>query len=492
MLPALSAAALLPAAMAGENPNETAPVLSLPNVEGRDLVRIALINQDASPKDRAVAQLQVLGWRNGDAFVRAIASADQPLIHLFLTAGANGNGVGEQGRTPLLAAVLARDWTLADQLLQAGANPRVADEKGLTPLMAAALAGHAPTIEKLLTAGAPIEAVDSKGRLALGYAVALRQPAAVEALLAHQKTLPVAAHGGDDLAAAALETGDRDLFEDILRRLPAGLAWTPAARTAFSKALAERDTILGPLFMEKFAGAPAASEHAQPLLAYAIASGDTAQMRTLLDLGADPNTVLDQPGDPAFREWVGSSFMKYYLDSTPGLNVLMLAAGMKQADTVKLLLDYGANRNICTRGKSSLLALYFAAWADSPETIQVLLGDAPSKDDVRIEVSLNEQRARYYRSGQLILTATISTGRDGFATKPGEYVITDKHLEHHSTLYHNASMPFFMRLSCQAFGLHEGVVTGRPASHGCIRLPGEVARRLFKEAPIGTWVSIKH
>ena len=106
---------------------------------------------------------------------------------------------------------------------------------------------------------------------------------------------------------------------------------------------------------------------------------------------------------------------------------------------------------------------------------------------MRIEVSLDEQRARYFRDGQLILTATISTGRDGFATKPGEYVITDKHLEHHSTLYHNASMPYFMRLSCQAFGLHEGVVTGRPASHGCIRLPGDIARRLFKEAPVGTW-----
>ena len=326
----------------------------------------------------------------------------------------------------------------------------------------------------------------------MGYAVALRQTAAVATLLAHQRTLPVAARGGDDLAAAALATGDRDLFEDILRRLPGGLTWTPAARAEFYKALTARDTILGPLLMEKYAGAPAASEHAQPQLAYAIASGDKAQVRALLDLGADPNTVLDQPGDTAFREWVGSNFMRYYLDTTPGLNVLMLAAGMKQADTVKLLLDYGANRNACSRGKSSLIALYFAAWADSPETIQVLLGDAPSKEDVLIEVSLNEQRARYYRNGQLILSSEISTGRDGFATKPGEYVITDKDLTHHSTLYHNASMPYFMRLSCQAFGLHEGYVTGRPASHGCIRLPGEVARRLFKEAPIGTWVSIKH
>jgi lipoprotein-anchoring transpeptidase ErfK/SrfK len=53
-------------------------------------------------------------------------------------------------------------------------------------------------------------------------------------------------------------------------------------------------------------------------------------------------------------------------------------------------------------------------------------------------------------------------------------------------------MPFFMRLSCRDFGMHEGYVTGRPASHGCIRLPGAAARKLYKELPIGTWVSVLH
>ena len=491
----LAAAALLPAPMnaqpaTGAVVGASAPLawLSAPTP---DLARIALIDENASAADRAAAQLQVVGLERGDAFVRAVASGDEPLIQLYLTAGANPNATGEQGRTPLLAAELDRDWPVVDKLLQAGADPKLADEKGLTPLMAAAIAGSGLTLEKLLAAGAPIDAVDSTHRLALGYAVALRQTSAVNTLLVHEITLPAAAHGGDDLATAALETGDRDLFESILRRLPSGLTWTPVARTEFSKALAAHDTIIGPLILEKYAGPPAASEHAQPMLAYAIARENMDQVRELLDLGADPNTVLNQPGDTAFREWVGTNFMRYYVDNTPGLTVLMLAAGMKQCDTVKLLLDYGANKNLSTHGKSSLLALYFAAWADSPETIQALLGDAPSKEEVRIEVSLDEQRARYYRNGQLVLSTEISTGRDGYATKPGEYVITDKHLEHHSTLYHNASMPYFMRLSCQAFGMHEGYVTGRPASHGCIRLPGEVARRLFKEAPIGTWVSIK-
>jgi ankyrin repeat protein len=423
---------------------------------------------------------------------RTAGAQDEPVAHPDpVAAGALASTADERGRSPLLTATLGREWGRVRELLTAGAETKLADDQGLTPLMAAAIAGHVPTIEALLANGAPPDAVDAHGRMALGYAISRRQSAAVAALLARQPTLPEAAQGGDDLAAVALECGERELLEDILRRLPGGLTWTPAARTAFSQALASHDTIMGPLLLAKFAGPPAPSEHAQPLLAYAIARADLGQMRTLLDFGADPNTVLDQPGDLAFREWINTNFVRYYLDTAPGLNVLMLAAGSKQTETVKLLLEYGANRFASTRGRSSLIALYFACWAESAETVQALIPEAPTKHEAWIDISLNEQRARYYRHGDLLVNTIISTGRAGFATKTGEFVITDKHREHRSTIYHEASMPFFMRLSCAAFGMHQGYVTGQPASHGCIRLPGEVAQRLFREVPIGTWVTIR-
>ena len=41
-----------------------------------------------------------------------------------------------------------------------------------------------------------------------------------------------------------------------------------------------------------------------------------------------------------------------------------------------------------------------------------------------------------------------------------------------------------------AAGMHEGVVPTYPASHGCIRLPSEAARKLFVEIPVGTVVMI--
>ena len=58
-------------------------------------------------------------------------------------------------------------------------------------------------------------------------------------------------------------------------------------------------------------------------------------------------------------------------------------------------------------------------------------------------------------------------------------------------MYHNASMPFFLRLSCSTVGLHAGVLPGYPASHGCVRLPSEVAKKLFQIIPRGTTVVIR-
>src|SRR5438552_613805 len=83
-----------------------------------------------------------------------------------------------------------------------------------------------------------------------------------------------------------------------------------------------------------------------------------------------------------------------------------------------------------------------------------------------------------------------SAGRQGYSTKTGEFVITNKERNHRSTIYH-VEMPYFMRLSCLDFGMHAGMVPNYPASHGCIRLPEEAARKFFSEIPIGTLVTVQ-
>ena len=39
--------------------------------------------------------------------------------------------------------------------------------------------------------------------------------------------------------------------------------------------------------------------------------------------------------------------------------------------------------------------------------------------------------------------------------------------------------------------MHVGFVTGYPVSHGCVRLPADMAKTFFENTPLGTKVTIR-
>jgi len=98
---------------------------------------------------------------------------------------------------------------------------------------------------------------------------------------------------------------------------------------------------------------------------------------------------------------------------------------------------------------------------------------------VTIVISLATQRAYTYRNGVPIGVSTVSTGKKGHSTPTGVFTILQKDVDHHSSKYDNAPMPFMQRLTWDGVALHGGVLPGYPASHGCVRLPLEFARHLF-------------
>jgi hypothetical protein len=110
--------------------------------------------------------------------------------------------------------------------------------------------------------------------------------------------------------------------------------------------------------------------------------------------------------------------------------------------------------------------------------------------EVEIVVSIPLQRAYVYRAGTLIGVSTVSTGRPGHATPTGRFDILQKHARHFSNKYNNAPMPFMQRLTWDGIALHAGQIPGRPASHGCIRLPLAFARELFAVTRIGASVHV--
>ncbi len=110
--------------------------------------------------------------------------------------------------------------------------------------------------------------------------------------------------------------------------------------------------------------------------------------------------------------------------------------------------------------------------------------------EVEMVVSIPLQRAYVYRGGTLIGVATVSTGKPGHPTPTGRFDILQKRPRHFSNLYNNAPMPFMQRLTWGGIALHAGQIPGRPASHGCVRLPLEFARSLFSVTRIGGSVHI--
>lgn len=109
---------------------------------------------------------------------------------------------------------------------------------------------------------------------------------------------------------------------------------------------------------------------------------------------------------------------------------------------------------------------------------------------VMLIVSLATQRAILYRNGVPIAISTVSTGRPGHRTPTGIFTVLQRNVEHYSSIYNNAPMPYMQRLTWGGVALHGGHLPGYPASHGCVRLPQEFARLLYGVTRLGMTVIV--
>jgi L,D-transpeptidase catalytic domain len=105
-------------------------------------------------------------------------------------------------------------------------------------------------------------------------------------------------------------------------------------------------------------------------------------------------------------------------------------------------------------------------------------------------VSLRSQRITVYDAKGWILRAPVSSGTKGRETPAGIFSVIQKVEEHYSNLYDDAFMPHMQRITWSGIALHGGVLPGRPASHGCIRLPFDFAERLFDATARGMRVIV--
>ncbi len=146
-----------------------------------------------------------------------------------------------------------------------------------------------------------------------------------------------------------------------------------------------------------------------------------------------------------------------------------------------------------TKHGSSTYRSHLTSAAINPDYAKFVWLTADGQPDITVNhivVSLADQRLYAYHDQQLVAWSNISSGKTGHETPTGEYTVSEKDVDHHSSLYDNAPMPYFMRLTDSGVGLHAGQLPGYPASHGCVRLPLEMAHDLYQQVESGTPVEI--
>jgi lipoprotein-anchoring transpeptidase ErfK/SrfK len=155
-----------------------------------------------------------------------------------------------------------------------------------------------------------------------------------------------------------------------------------------------------------------------------------------------------------------------------------------------------------------------------PEPILFEWNGEEATGPATVKISLAEQKARIYKKGQEVGWTYVATGVEGHRTPTGSFRILEKKEDKYSNLWGvvvdangdtvvsdarngtsrvpgggrfvGASMPNWMRLTSSGIGMHGGPIPnpGSPASHGCIRLPYEMAQHMFAALPSGTPVTI--
>ncbi|MBQ3526296.1 MAG: L,D-transpeptidase family protein [Akkermansia sp.] len=135
-----------------------------------------------------------------------------------------------------------------------------------------------------------------------------------------------------------------------------------------------------------------------------------------------------------------------------------------------------------------------------------------------IVIDTQLQQATYYIGNQIVGRSTISSGKAGHGTPRGTFRILAKDIDHKSSTYgsivdeagnvlvsdykagqpipaggryQGAAMNYGMQITNTGIWMHEGLVTAAPESHGCIRLPREMAKTFFENTAVGTPVIIK-
>jgi hypothetical protein len=113
-----------------------------------------------------------------------------------------------------------------------------------------------------------------------------------------------------------------------------------------------------------------------------------------------------------------------------------------------------------------------------------------SKGVLQIVVSIGTQRVTLFSNGVRVAQGGVSTGTASHPTPMGVFSVIQKDRYHRSNLYGNAPMFYMQRITWSGVAMHQGVLPGHAASHGCIRLSQGFAAALWPTTRLGVRVIV--
>lgn len=461
---------------------------------GESLARIAVEeNQPAILADLVERGVDLkAGSGDGSGLLHLALETGQDEMLLFLLEnGMDPNEKNARGEALIHAVVDTSKHHLLPALKEHGASLDLIDPRGWSPLHLAILSHDYELVKTLLSFGADVDQYSKQGSLAIPpLSLAIENHLYPMARL----LLRYGAKARDELYQAVNE-GGQDGLHLVKLLLESGATPSPARAPSLDSpiglAVRKGEYEIAKALLDAGASHEVRDLCGQKPLHIAVAQGHYEMVGLLLDMGADPNEPFQPKMSESFLDLVKSEGIgRWALKKSKVFYPIMLAADSGNVDVAQQLIDHGANATKSTKvGYNRMWPLTFATRRNDTKMMQVVLGRKPGKSSLWVKIDLSEQRAYVYDGEEQVYKTRVSTGKSGYRTRQGKFVITNKYRSWNSTIY-GSSMPYFQRLSASDFGFHVGNVPSYPASHGCIRMPHSAAKKIFGMTKVGDYVEI--
>ena len=420
-------------------------------------------------------------------------------VSFLLEHGANPNSPAANGQTTLAFALQAGQGDLACKLIEKGADPNslVFGEPALISVLQQWRKWQLDSdttlkvLGTLLVSGADAEKAGSDGRRPLQIALASDFRPSLELLMPRVKDVSNClwlAIGHNNVPAITSLLAKGSPVEEV----------GPEGDTPLLHAIRHNQPALLTSLLSAGADADQFCNEGQRAIFLALALGNNDIIARLLthENKADHTVLMEETVSKEFRNLYGGtskSQLDWYCRNETGLNTLMFAVLIKNLSIAERLLGMGIDKFQGTAAPEVVYPIQMAAKNGDVKMQQLLIGVSyRDEDQVRnFIIDLSDQKVTYYKNGKVAKTSRISSGRSGYRTPTGNFVITDKTRHKKSNIYSGSPMPYFQRFSCKAIGFHEGNTYSRYASHDCIRLPQSTAKFFWGEAKEGDRVTIQ-